>query len=381
MLVLALADFNATREMGPILALGIAVMIACGLTLLPALLTFTKPVRRERSAGWARIGALVRRRPARLASLSASLLALGALGNLTGTGYLTLPEQYRSEPESVLGQQLIAQRYDPPGRVAPVDVVVDSNVALEVKDALGRVPFVASAETDSEGGPFVSLEVLLKEDPFSLQAMDRIETLRAAARRAAGEHVALVGGVTAQNHDNRDALARDARLIVPLVLALILLVLVVLLRCLVAPLYLIATVILSFAFALGVSSLVFADTDPSLAIFAFIFLVGLGVDDNIFLFSRIREEGDDVIVGLEKTGGVITSAGLILAGTFAALMALELEALFQVGFTVALGLLVDAFVVRTFLVPSIALLLGRWSWWPAFAGRRAKDVALRPADG
>jgi RND superfamily putative drug exporter len=381
MLVLVLADFNATREMGPILALGIAVMIACGLTLLPALLTFTRPRRREPSGRWARIGALVRRRPVLLASLSAGLLALGALGNLTGTGYLTLPEQYREKPESVLGQELIAQRFSPPGRVAPVDVVVDSNVALEVKDALARVPFVARAEIDSDAGALVSLEVLLKVDPFSTAAMDRVETLRAVARRAAGERVALVGGVTAQNHDNREALARDARLIAPLVLALILLVLVVLLRCLVAPLYLIATVILSFAFALGVSSLIFADTDPSLAIFAFIFLVGLGVDDNIFLFSRIREEGDDVIAGLERTGGVITSAGLILAGTFAALMALELEALFQVGFTVALGLLVDAFVVRTFLVPSIALLLGERNWWPAFAGQRAKDVALRPTDG
>ena len=161
-------------------------------------------------------------------------------------------------------------------------------------------------------------------------------------------------------------------------LGLILLVLIALLRCVVAPLYVIGTVVLSFAFALGASSLIFThvfgqpDSDPNLAIFAFIFLVALGVDDNIFLMTRIREEHrrglstrDAVIAGLEKTGGVITSAGLILAGTFAALMALELEALFQVGFTVALGLLVDAFLVRTFLVPSIALLLGERNWWPA----------------
>jgi RND superfamily putative drug exporter len=179
-----------------------------------------------------------------------------------------------------------------------------------------------------------------------------------------------VGGVTATNHDNLEALRNDALLIVPLVLAVILVVLVVLLRSLVAPLYVIGTVVLSFGFALGASSLLFThvlgqpDSDPTLAIFAFIFLVALGVDDNIFLMTRIREErrgglphSDAVIAGLERTGGVITSAGLILAGTFAALMALDLEALYQVGFTVTLGLLVDAFLVRTFLVPSIALLL------------------------
>ncbi len=135
---------------------------------------------------------------------------------------------------------------------------------------------------------------------------------------------------------------------------------------------------LSFGFALGASSLILThvfgqpDSDPNLAIFAFIFLVALGVDDNIFLMTRIREEHRRglatraaVIAGLESTGGVITSAGLILAGTFAALMALELEALFQVGLTVSLGLLVDAFLVRTFLVPSLALILGERNWWPS----------------
>ena len=380
MLILTLADYNATREMGPILAIGILVMMAAALTLMPALLTFTTPRPRKTTQTWKRIGALVKRRPAPLAGVCVALLALGALGNLKHTGYLDLAHQYRAVPESVQGQQLIAERFDPIGRVAPVDVVVDSNVALEVKDALARVPFVASSETDSGGDGLISIEVLLKVDPFSLDAMDRIERLRDVVQSAAGGRLALIGGVTATNHDNRQALNADARLIVPLILGLILLVLIVLLRCLVAPLYLIATVILSFAFSMGIASLVFESSDPSLALFAFIFLVALGVDDNIFLMTRIREEGGDVIKGLERTGGVITSAGLILAGTFAALMALDLEALFQVGFTVALGLLVDAFVVRTFLVPSIAVLLGERNWWPAFVPRRAKDVVLRTAD-
>jgi RND superfamily putative drug exporter len=389
MLVLSLADFNATREMGPLLALGIVVMMLCGLTLLPALLAvfgrraFWPSIPHESQGeaevgeGWTRIGRLVRRRPLLLASVSLAVLAAGALGNLGGRGYLDLSAQYRNPPESVQGQQLIRERYDPPGRVAPLDVLVPSEVAIGVKDTLASTPGVATSHTDSQGGDYVSLEALLSIDPFSTRAMDLIPSLRATANRAAHGQEPLIGGMAAENYDNRKALNADARLIVPLVLGLILLVLIALLRCIVAPLYVIGTVVLSFAFALGASSLIFThvfgqpDSDPNLTIFAFIFLVALGVDDNIFLMTRIREEHrrgrstrEAVIAGLEKTGGVITSAGLILAGTFAALMALDLEALFQVGFTVALGLLVDAFVVRTFLVPSIALLLGERNWWP-----------------
>jgi RND superfamily putative drug exporter len=192
---------------------------------------------------------------------------------------------------------------------------------------------------------------------------------------AAGEQ-ALVGGIVAENHDARETLAADARLIVPITLLVLLLIVAALVRAVVAPLYLIGTVVLSYAFALGASSLLFThllgqpDSDPTLPLFAFIFLVALGVDYNIFLVSRIREAaaqsgtGAAVVAGVEKTGSVITSAGLILAGTFAALMALELESLFQVGFTVALGLLVDTFLVRVFLVPAIATLLGERNWWP-----------------
>jgi RND superfamily putative drug exporter len=388
MLVLGLADFNATREMGPILALGVAVMVACGLTLLPATLAalgtrafwpaVPKPGDEQTRGRWTRIGQLVRRRPVLLASVSAGILVLGALGNLGGRGYLDLSEQYRDPPESVQGQELIRHRY-PPGRVAPLDVVASPDAALAVRDVLARRKGIADSNTDSQSRDrrLFSLQVLLNSDPFSQAAMDDIPRLREVVRRAAGDNLAVIGGITAENHDNQQALSRDAKLIVPLVLLLILLVLIALLRCVVAPLYVIGTVVLSFAFALGASSLVFThvfgqpDSDPNLAIFAFIFLVALGVDDNIFLMTRIREERrrglstpDAVISGLERTGGVITSAGLILAGTFATLMALDLEALFQVGFTVSLGLLVDAFLVRTFLVPSIALMLDERNWWP-----------------
>ncbi len=402
MLVLALADFNATREMGPILALGIIVMVAAGLTLLPAVLSVLgrrafwpviPRVEAERPAGegWTRIGSLVRRRPALIAGVCVAILSVGALGNLAGRGYLTLSEQYRTPPESVQGQDLIAKRY-PPGRVAPVDIVATSDNAVAVSTGLRDDPLVADANTDSQSGDgkWISLVVHLKIDPFSRRALDAIPDLRAAARKAGqagGERQVLVGGITAEEHDNLQALRRDAKLIVPIVLLLIFTVLVVLLRAIVAPLYVIGTVVLSFAFALGAAGLIFThvfgqpDSDPNLPIFCFIFLVALGVDDNIFLMTRIREErrrglddDDAVIVGLQRTGGVITSAGLILAGTFAALMALDLEALFQVGFTVTLGLLVDAFLVRTFLVPSLALILGEKNWWVPRRLQRARSA-------
>jgi RND superfamily putative drug exporter len=169
--------------------------------------------------------------------------------------------------------------------------------------------------------------------------------------------------------------------VVPLTLVVVLLILVALLRAVVAPLYLVASVVLSFAATLGLTyaALEFLfdapGSDASLPIFVFVFVVALGVDYNIFLVARIREEAgthgarEGVLRGLERTGGVITSAGLILAGTFSVLMALPLEQLFQLGFAVAIGILVDTFVVRTLVVPAIALLLGRWSWWPGRLGR------------
>jgi putative drug exporter of the RND superfamily len=197
-------------------------------------------------------------------------------------------------------------------------------------------------------------------------------------REAAGGGRVLLGGEVPEAYDTRQALTRDNRIIVPLGLLLILVILAVLLRAVVMPLYVIGTVILSFGFALGVSSLIFTHvmgqpaSDQTLEQFAFIFLVALGVDYNVFLLARIREERAHapstrkaVVTALERTGGVITSAGLVLAATFSVLMALPLEALFQVGFVVALGLLVDTFLVRALLVPSIAVLLGERNWWPA----------------
>jgi putative drug exporter of the RND superfamily len=280
-----------------------------------------------------------------------------------------------------------------PGRASPVRVVNDFDAGSDVIAALTRgvrtpVQEMYLMARSPGAAPLALADAYLRVDPFSDAAIDAVPALRATARAAAGRTPVLVGGAVAEAYDTRRALRRDTALIVPLGLGLMLLILALLLRAVVMPLYVVGTVILSFAFALGASSLIFTHllgqpaSDPSLALFAFVFLVALGVDYNVFLVARIREErahagtADAVRAALERTGGVITSAGLVLAVTFGVLMALPIEALFQVGFVVALGLLVDTFLVRALLVPALATLLGDRNWWPqrSFAKSRAKYV-------
>jgi RND superfamily putative drug exporter len=391
MLVLSLADYRATQSMGPVLALGVAVMVVAGLTLLPALLSVlghrafwpAAPDTGEpgRAGVWDRIVALVRRRPGTVAAAVLALLCAGALGNLQDRGTLAFTESFRDAPESVLGLDVIRDEFGP-GRAAPMQLVVDTDRAPDVAAAFDATASVEAATMVSystdERLTLVDLE--LAADPFSEAAADAVPALRAVGRHAAAGGTALLGGLTAESYDAREAQAADAALIAPLTLAVILLIVIALVRAVVAPLYLVGTVVLSFAFALGASGLIFTqllgrpDSDPGLPLFAFIFLVALGVDYNIFLISRIREEragrdtGAAVEAGLRHTGGVITSAGLILAGTFAVLMTLPVESLFQAGFTIALGILVDTFAIRVFLVPSLAILLGERNWWP-WSGR------------
>jgi len=403
MLVLALADLNATREMGPLLALGVAVMVAAGLTLLPAVLAAlgrrafwpaipaVEPVRTQVDSRWKRVAASVARRPVGVAAAGCAVLVAGALGNLGGRETLDFSEQFRERPESVEGQQLIQERFGL-GRAAPVLVVTDFEAAEGViarlsegtETPVGQMYLAArSAQPDGTAGvepapgDLALAEGYLRIDPFSDEATDAVPELRRVAREAAGGAPVLISGAVAEAYDSREALNRDTWLIVPVTLALILAILTLLLRALVMPLYVIATVLLSFAFALGASSLAFTHlfdqpaSDPSLPLFAFIFLVALGVDYNVFLLARIREERETGVAtgvattrALERTGAVITSAGLVLAATFSVLMALELEALFQVGFVVALGLLVDTFLVRALIVPALAVRFGERNWWP-----------------
>jgi putative drug exporter of the RND superfamily len=405
MLVLALADFNATREMGPILALGVAIMVAAGLTLLPAILaalgrrSFWPSVPRPEagrapaSRAWQTVARHVRSRPAPIAVAVTLVLAAGALGNLSGREPLDFSEAFRDAPESVQGQELIRDRFIA-GRAAPLRVVTRFDSGDDVTAALteGRSTPVEEMYLMARSGPggpeLVLAEAYLGIDPFSDEATDAVPEIRARAAATAPVGRALIGGEVAEAYDTQQALSRDTLLIVPVVLVLILIILAILLRALVMPLYVVATVVLSFAFALGVSSLIFTHvlgqpaSDPSLALFAFIFLVALGVDYNVFLLARIREEcrtrptRDAVTAALARTGGVITSAGLVLAATFGVLMAVPLEALFQIGFVVALGLLADTFLVRALLVPALAVLLGDRNWWPSRSSvmRNTKSV-------
>jgi RND superfamily putative drug exporter len=322
----------------------------------------------------------VRGRPGATAATVTVVLLVGALGNLGGREPLDFSEAFRDPPESVQGQQLIRDRFIP-GRAAPLQVVTDVEAADELVAAIGTGTATAVEEAyvmaRSEDERLALADAYLRIDPFSDAATESVADLRRTARAAAGGAPVLIGGEVAEAYDTRQALARDTRVIVPVTLALILLILGLLLRAIVMPLYVVATVLLSFAFALGAGSLIFTHvldqpaSDPSLPLFAFVFLVALGVDYNVFLLARIREErarqGTEgaVTAALARTGGVITSAGLVLAVTFGVLMALPIEALFQVGFVVSLGVLADTFLVRALLVPAIAILLGERNWWPS----------------
>ncbi len=245
-----------------------------------------------------------------------------------------------------------------------------------VRRAVAAVPGVDEVTPTLRGSEGVLLAAVLDPDPFSTEAFELIPDVREAAKRAGGPET-LVGGGSAVEYDLRLASARDNRVIVPVALAVVLLILIALLRALVAPIMLIATVILSFAASLGVGAIVFdvvfgfPGSDPSLPLFAFIFLVALGIDYNIFLMARVREETrqhgtrEGMLRGLAVTGAVITSAGIVLAGVFAVLGVLPLVFLTEIGFVVAFGVLLDTFIVRSILVPALTFELGPKIWAPS----------------
>lgn len=242
--------------------------------------------------------------------------------------------------------------------------------------------YTAALSLVSPAGNVARINVTLNDNPYGIEAINRIPVLRDAARTAASAaglapDSVLIGGPTATNYDTKVANDRDERVVLPLILLAIGIVLALLLRSLVAPLYLLATSVLTYFSTLGISTIVFQNllghqgVSASVPFYLFVFLIALGVDYNIYLMARVREEmrhdnlHDGTVRALSRTGGVITSAGVILAGTFAALMTLPLQVLFQLGFAVSLGVLIDTFLVRSLTVPALVLLLGRWNWWPS----------------
>jgi RND superfamily putative drug exporter len=394
MLVLLVADLQSTHWLGPILAIGIAVMVASAFTLLPALLAVlgerafwpaAGSTRREGRSRWEGIAALVERRSRPIIGLVIVALLVLAAGNLSHHGTIGFGQGETRPTDSSEGTAVLNEHF-PPGLGSPLTAVVPPDEAAKVTAGMKGLTSVRLAIPVPAGGRFESaaVVVVLAGNPYSGEAAEAVERIR--ERLHAISPRALLGGIPAENWDIELTNARDTRLIVPLVLLVVGLILIGVLRALAAPLYLMATVVLSFAGSLGLATFLFSHLGREgvafdLTLLSFLFLVALGVDYNIFLMTRVREEArvhgtrEGTVRALVATGGVVTGAGLILAGTFATLTLLPLEELIQIGATVAIGVLLDTFVVRALLIPAITYRLGERAWWPA---RRVGPAAPDP---
>jgi RND superfamily putative drug exporter len=373
------------------------------MTLLPALLVICGrwvfwPVRpslgsREPSATgfWARVGNLVRPRPRAVWVTTTALLLVAGLGlyALNARG-LSQADSFRGTPESVVGQE-VAARHFPAAAGDPVYVLTSADTADDVADAVAASDGISATGEPQISGDTAMIQATLTDPADSQAAYDTIESLRSDLDDV-GDGEALVGGNTAINLDVQTASQRDNRVIIPLVMFVVLLVLGLVLRAVVAPLILVATVVLSYGAALGLSALIFdwalgvGTTDSAFPLFVFVFLVALGIDYNIFLMTRVREEAFDhgtrraALIGLSATGGVITSAGLVLAATFAVLATLPLTFVTQLGIAVALGVLLDTVVVRSVLVTALTLDVGRLMWWPSALAKRRDEPEPPPSE-
>ena len=410
MLVLLAAEMNSTSGLGPVAAIGVAVALVAMMSLFPALLVifgrwifwpvvphYGSPDPTERGV-WARTGRRIARRPRMIWAVTALALAVCSLGliQLRAEG-IGNADAFTGKPDSITGQEVSA-RYFPAGSGDPLVIVSNQAQAVQVGRAVAGTPGVVPQSLGLPPGTKpafegkVLFEATMTAPSDSEAAKQTVERVRDAVH-AVPDADAKVGGGTAALLDMDEATTRDNLVIIPLVLVVVLLILCGLLRALIAPLLLIGTVILSFAAALGISALAFryvfdyAGEATDFPLFVFVFLVALGIDYNIFLTTRIREEAarqgtrGGVVTGLAATGAVITSAGLVLAGTFAALGTLPMVAFAEIGFTVALGVLIDTFIVRSVLVTSLFLDVGPKVWWPHRLARHDGGAPDRAAVG
>ncbi|MFE7030060.1 MMPL family transporter [Streptomyces sp. NPDC057621] len=402
LLALLLSDLTNNRALGPVGAIGIVCAVLTTLTFLPAVLALmgkvafwpAKPRSADAETGghgiWRRVAHWVDTRPRRLWMASAALLVAGAafFPALQSKG-VPLDELFVNDAPSVAAQETLGRHF-PGGSGQPVVIIADADRRTEVTRAAASTKGVAEAQAVASSGrpdgkPLVvdgrvRIDAVLDAAPDSDSAKDTVQKLRDRLHTADAD--ALVGGYTAQQYDTQRTAEHDRTLIIPVVLAIILLILVVLLRCLLLPVILVATVALNYLATLGIAGLVFrygfgfSGTDASVPLYGFVFLVALGVDYNIFLMSRVREETlqlgtrQGMLRGLIATGGVITSAGVVLAATFAALIVIPLAFLAQIAFIVAFGVLLDTIVVRSLLVPALVRDIGPAVWWPGRLARR-----------
>lgn len=390
---LALANLEGTRALGIACATGVLVAMVGALFVLPVLLVsfgtwIFWPVRpkvgqtpKTETGVWNKLGRGVSKRPVAVAIIGFIVLGGLAFGGASVKIGLSSTEQFLKEPEAVTGQLYLADAF-PAGTTTPSTVIANSDMADEVVKAAEKVEGVSSVEvaTDNAGEPIsngtiTKINVVLDGESRSQEAYDAIVKLRDAVHAIDGAD-AMVGGQDAQYLDVKNSYAADQGLIIPLILGLVFVVLVLLLRSFVAPVLLLITVVASFFASLGAGWMLFTSVfgfpalDLSVYLFSFLFLVALGVDYNIFLVTRAQEEGEKLgvregmIKALSSTGGVITSAGILLAAVFAVLGVLPLVALAQIGVIVCIGVLLDTLLVRTVIVPALAFIAGEKFWWP-----------------
>ncbi|MFE9559632.1 MMPL family transporter [Streptomyces sp. NPDC006487] len=411
LLALLLSDLTNNRALGPVGAVGILCALLSTLTFLPAVLlllgrTAYWPARirhaGEEGAGrgiWETIAKTVDRGPRKVWAVSlAALLACAAFAPTLDAKGVPLDEIFVNDAPSVAAQQTLSRHF-PGGSGNPAVVIANEKQLAQVVQAALRVGGVAGVTPVGAAGPAdrtplvaggrVRVDATLEAPADSGAAQQAVVRLREAVHAVPGAD-ALVGGYTAQRYDTQRTAEHDRTLIIPVVLVIILAILIALLRSLLMPLLLVATVALSFVATLGVSAIVFqqllgfSGTDSSVPLYGFVFLVALGVDYNIFLMSRVREESllhgtrQGVLRGLVATGGVITSAGVVLAATFAALGVIPLAFMLQIAFIVAFGVLLDTLVVRSLLVPALVRDIGPAAWWPGRLSRRQEEAPPVP---
>ncbi len=393
LLTLSFADLAGTRALGLACAVGVLVAMISALFVLPAaLVSFGRwifwpgtpklgGVNKTDNGVWAKLGKGVSKRPRIIAVAGFVVLAALAVGSFGIKIGLSSTEQFMKKPEAVVGIELLSKSF-PAGATSPTIVIANKEKADEVVTAIKKVPgvdsvaiannFKGEALTD---GTINEINVVLTGASRSDEAYKSITDIRAAVKAVSGAD-AKVGGQDAQALDVKNAYSHDQGLLIPIILALVFLVLVLLLRSIVAPVLLLLTVVASFFASLGAGWLVFVNVfhfpglDLSVFLYSFLFLVALGVDYNIFLVTRAQEESgklglkQGMIKALSSTGGVITSAGILLAAVFAVLGVLPLIALTQIGVIVCIGVLLDTLLVRTVIVPALAFIAGEKFWWP-----------------
>ncbi|UJW29497.1 MMPL family transporter [Saccharothrix sp. AJ9571] len=385
-LCLLFSDLNSNKGLGPVAAIGIGAALLTTITFLPAVLALCGrasfwPFRPalgsphpETGGLWGRVAGWISRAPRAIWIATVLVLLAGAafLPQLKASG-TAQSDVFLTPVDSVAGQEVLSRHF--PGGTGSPTVIIANTAQAPAVEAAARVEGVSDLRAEPAGA-LTKIEATLTDPPDSSAATATIERLRAAVHSVDGAE-AKVGGPTATLLDTQLTSERDRLVIIPIVLVMIFLVLALLLRSLLAPLLLIATVVLSFATTMGVSALVFnhvldfPGADPVVPLFGFVFLVALGIDYNIFLMTRVREEAkrlgtrEGTLRGLTLTGGVITSAGVVLAATFSALAVLPILFLAQLAFIVAFGVLLDTLIVRSLLVPALATDLGRRIWWPA----------------